>query len=81
MKPPNQAIYTRIHGHYAVSADLPGYNAQFCTYTTMNNETKDIVNVEVIDKLECQLKSVNMDKLGFVKTMEELKKKGGTVVF
>ena len=60
--------------------DSPGYCAQFCTYTTMDNGTKDIVNVEIIDKRECQLKSVNMEKLGFVKTMEELKKKGVTVV-
>ena len=60
--------------------DSPGYNAQYCTYTVMDNTTKSIINVVVVDKRETEKKSTNMERFGFIKTMEELKEKGITVV-
>ena len=60
--------------------DSPGYNAQFCTYTSMDNAHKDIISVVVVDKREVDKKSVNMERYGFIKTLEELREKGVTVV-
>ncbi len=59
--------------------DSPGYNAQYCTYTAMENNTKDIVSLMVVDKREVEGKSTNMEKRGFIKAIEELKDKGLTV--
>ncbi|XP_033728705.1 uncharacterized protein LOC117317856 [Pecten maximus] len=60
--------------------DSPGHSAQYCTYTAMENETKQIINVVTLDKREADRKSGNMEKLGFQKTMEELSGKGVKVV-
>lgn len=39
--------------------------AQYCTYTTMENDSKDIVHVVTIDKRETQRNSVIMEKDDF----------------
>ncbi|XP_052238264.1 uncharacterized protein LOC127849576 [Dreissena polymorpha] len=36
--------------------DSPGHCAKYCTYTCMNQQTKWILAMEVVDKRECQLK-------------------------
>lgn len=59
--------------------DSPGFNAQFCTYTFLENKSKDIVAMEVVDKREVQAVSVNMEKLGFIKGLEGLQDKGVAV--
>ncbi|KAJ8017607.1 hypothetical protein HOLleu_44868 [Holothuria leucospilota] len=52
--------------------DSPGFSAQYCTYTTMDYNTGDILNVAIVDKREVQLKSPNMEKVAFLKCMEIL---------
>lgn len=54
--------------------DSPGYCAQYCTYTTMDNASKQIINMVNIDKRETQRNSVIMEKEGFVRTFETLQK-------
>ncbi|XP_078679335.1 uncharacterized protein LOC144914988 [Branchiostoma floridae x Branchiostoma belcheri] len=52
--------------------DSPGYCAQYCTYTAIDNHTKSIVAVEVVDKRETNRKSTTMEKEGFKRTMDRL---------
>lgn len=52
--------------------DSPGFCAQFCTYTGMENETKQIISVVNIDKRETKRISVNMEKEGFIRTFDKL---------
>ncbi|KAM4584545.1 uncharacterized protein PAE49_004061 isoform 2-T2 [Odontesthes bonariensis] len=52
--------------------DSPGFCAQYCTYTAMENDTKEIVCVVNIDKRETQRKSVIMEKEGFIRSFETL---------
>ncbi|XP_035671511.1 uncharacterized protein LOC118412627 [Branchiostoma floridae] len=52
--------------------DSPGYCAQYCTYTVMDNESKSIVTVEVVDKRETDRKSTVMEKAGFQRAMDDL---------
>ncbi|XP_033494259.2 uncharacterized protein LOC117264429 [Epinephelus lanceolatus] len=52
--------------------DSPGHCAQYCTYTAMDNESKDIISVITVDKRETQRKSVLMEKEAFIRTMDIL---------
>lgn len=60
--------------------DSPGYCAQYCTYVFMDNQSKQILTCQTIDKREVDLKSTNMEAKGFVNGLEELKKKKINVV-
>ncbi|KAI4824091.1 hypothetical protein KUCAC02_012634, partial [Chaenocephalus aceratus] len=46
--------------------DSPGFCAQYCTYTAMDNDSKNIICMINIDKRETQRHSVIMEKEGFV---------------
>ncbi|KAL0966027.1 hypothetical protein UPYG_G00289710 [Umbra pygmaea] len=52
--------------------DSPGHCAQYCTYTTMEKETKEIISIVTIDKRETQGNSVIMEKVAFVRTFDQL---------
>ena len=52
--------------------DSPGYNAQYCTYSLMDITTDKILALEVIDSREANDKSVNMEKLGFTRAVDDL---------
>lgn len=52
--------------------DSPGFCAQYCTYTAMDNESKKIINMVNIDKRETQRNLVVMEKEGFIHTFETL---------
>ncbi|XP_028425707.1 uncharacterized protein LOC114549554 isoform X1 [Perca flavescens] len=52
--------------------DSPGLCAQYCTYTTMENDTKEIISVVTIDKRQTQRNSVVMEREAFVSTMDKL---------
>ncbi|XP_066271347.1 uncharacterized protein [Branchiostoma lanceolatum] len=52
--------------------DSPGHCAQYCTYTTMDNDTKAIVSVEVVDKRETQRVSARTEKAAFQKMMGKM---------
>ena len=55
--------------------DSPGYNSQYCTYSLMDFNTKNILDVQVVDVREAQDKSVNMEKLGFQRAVADLVEK------
>ncbi|KAJ8050345.1 hypothetical protein HOLleu_03510 [Holothuria leucospilota] len=52
--------------------DSPGFSAQYCTYTTMDYHTNDILHVVVVDKRDVGLKSPNMEKAAFVSSLQFL---------
>ncbi|KAL7378193.1 hypothetical protein ABVT39_010029 [Epinephelus coioides] len=49
-----------------------GHCAQYCTYTTIEQESRDIVHIVTIDKRQTNRNSVIMEKEGFIKTMDAL---------
>ncbi|XP_063067340.1 uncharacterized protein LOC134458876 [Engraulis encrasicolus] len=52
--------------------DSPGHCAQFCTYTTIEQDSRDIVHIVSVDKRETRRNSVIMEKECFVQTMDSL---------
>ncbi|KAJ0060515.1 hypothetical protein NL108_014994 [Boleophthalmus pectinirostris] len=54
--------------------DSPGFCAQYCTYTMMDNDTKKIVYMHSSDKRETQRNSVTVEKHCFLKCMDEIMK-------
>ena len=56
--------------------DSPGHCAQYCTYTFMDNETKKILSVKTLDKRETERKSANLEKVGFIRGIQEIQDKG-----
>ncbi|XP_069139069.1 uncharacterized protein [Argopecten irradians] len=59
--------------------DSPGYNAKFCSYTVMENDSKKILSLVTVDKRETEKKSCLMEKAGFQKVMRELSRDGMSV--
>ena len=55
------------------SSYFTGHSAKDCPYSLMENTTKKIVAIKVINKVETENKSTNMEYAGFVATMVELK--------
>lgn len=53
--------------------DSPGFCAQFCTYTTMEKDTKKIVSIVNKDKRQTGGNSVAMEKITFMETMDSLR--------
>ena len=47
-----------------------GHNAQYCTYTAVENESKDIVCVVTVDKRLTNHNSVIMEKHSFIQTFD-----------
>ena len=56
--------------------DSPGKSAKYCTYSLMESETNKILHVETIDKREVNLKSPNMEREAFKRSMEYLISRG-----
>ncbi|XP_065131571.1 uncharacterized protein [Paramisgurnus dabryanus] len=52
--------------------DSPGHCAQYCTYTTLEQESRDIVHIVTVDKRETKRNSVIMEKECFIRTMDAL---------
>lgn len=52
--------------------DSPGFCAQYCTYTAMDNDSKQIISVVSTDKWETQRSSAVIETEGFVRTFETL---------
>lgn len=53
----------------------PGYSSQYSTYSLMDINTNKILPLEVIDSREANDKSVNMEKLGFTRAVDDLVRK------
>ncbi|XP_053407903.1 uncharacterized protein LOC123549788 [Mercenaria mercenaria] len=41
--------------------DSPGHSAQYCTYTMLENQSKDIISMEIVEKRMTALKSTRME--------------------
>ena len=52
--------------------DSPGYSAQYCTYSLMDTRTNKIVSMEVVDSREADDKSMNMEKNGFTRALDDV---------
>ncbi|ROL51087.1 hypothetical protein DPX16_14618 [Anabarilius grahami] len=52
--------------------DSPGHCAQYCTYTAMENDSREIISIITIDKRETQRNSVIMEKEAFIQTVDML---------
>jgi len=55
--------------------DSPGHTAEYCTYTMIDNETKNIMDVQIINKRETAFNSVRMEKEGCQRSLDYLKEK------
>ena len=55
--------------------DSPGYCAQYCTYSLMDVNTSKIVAMTVVDCRQTELKSVNMEKLGLITSLDNILEK------
>lgn len=53
--------------------DSPGHCAQYCTYTMMEKDSTKIVALETLDKRETGRKSTNLEKLGFQRSLDDVK--------
>ncbi|XP_063971271.1 uncharacterized protein LOC129260069 [Lytechinus pictus] len=56
--------------------DSPGHSAQFLTYTLMGHTTKDVLNVQFVDKREVGDKSPLMEMKGFKDSLLALEDSG-----
>lgn len=52
--------------------DSPGKSAKFCTYSMMDIDSGVILHAETVDKREVGLKSPNMEKEAFTRSLEFL---------
>ncbi|KAG1937642.1 hypothetical protein F2P79_018101 [Pimephales promelas] len=52
--------------------DSPGHSAQYCSYTTMELDSKEIIHVATIDKRQTNWNSNIMEKEGFIQTVDKL---------
>lgn len=57
--------------------DSPGKSAKYCTYSLMDSENDKILYVETADKREVGLKSPNMEREAFKRSMQYLTNKKG----
>ena len=55
--------------------DSPGHCAQYCSYTMMENSTKEIVSLVTLDKRHTAGKSSNLEKACFTKSLTSLTQK------
>ena len=52
--------------------DSPGFSAKYCTYLGIDEQTEEILGMEIVDKREVDLKSTSMERDGFIWSMESL---------
>ncbi|XP_070532827.1 uncharacterized protein [Ptychodera flava] len=55
--------------------DSPGFCAQYCSYTMMENESKDILSLVTMDKRQTDRKSTNLEKACFQVSLSQLQDK------
>ena len=56
--------------------DSPGKSAKYCTYSLLDSTSNKILYMETVDKREVALKSPNMEREGFKKSIDTLINKG-----
>lgn len=52
--------------------DSPGHCASYLTYVLMDYATKRIISMSIIHALETELKSTLMEKIGFLRALQEV---------
>lgn len=52
--------------------DSPGHCAQYCTYTAMENDSREIISIVTVDKRETGRNSVVMEREACVRTVDRL---------
>ena len=52
--------------------DSPGHSAKYCTYTVMDQASKKIIGMEVVDKRECELNSGRMEAAAFQRVLADI---------
>ncbi|CAM4558290.1 unnamed protein product [Lepidochelys olivacea] len=72
-----QHILEELHGKEVVimgdgHMDGPGHPAQYCVYSFMDLETKQILAIEIVDKRKTQLNSPFMEKEAFRRGLQKL---------
>lgn len=65
-------IFEIPHPYICILLLCLGHCAQYCTYTTIEHNSRDIIHVETVDKRQTNRNSVVMEKEGFVRTMDAL---------
>ena len=75
-------VKTGVHNYLSSSGvtvagdgrnNSPGHTARYCIYTLMEETTKMVVDIEVIDKRETGGKLVAMEKLAMSRLLQRLK--------
>ena len=56
--------------------DSPGHSAQYCTYSLVEQTSRDLVAVMVVDKRETNLRSSTMELSALKRGIQLLKEKG-----
>lgn len=56
--------------------DSPGHSAQYCTYSLIENNSKDMLVNVIFDKRMTDLKSTNMEKEGLLIGLQILRDRG-----
>ena len=59
--------------------DSPGFCAQYYTYTLLNHESKEVVDVEFLDKRQANDKSTTMEPMALIKALNKIKHLGLSV--
>ena len=60
--------------------DSPGHSAQYCSYTFMEMDSKEILCIVTMDKRMTDKKSTNLEKACFQKGLQYLLGKGLNIV-
>ena len=53
--------------------DSPGFSAKYCVYSLMNCESHKVIDVQIVDKRDVDLKSMRMEKLGLQRGMTSVR--------
>lgn len=51
-----------------------GQSATYCTYSAMDNDSKQILSIVNMDNMQSQQNSATMEKEAFIQTIDKLKK-------
>ena len=53
--------------------DSPGFSAKYCVYSLMDCESHKVIDVQIVDKRDVDLKSMRMEKLGLQRGMTSVR--------
>ena len=59
--------------------DSPGFCAQYCTYSVMENDSKEVISMVTVDKRETARNSVIMEKEAFIRSFNSLHQELGNL--